>query len=63
MGHFTIPGPTSPVTCCHLAGGQSHPAGKNRGLVWMADFRSRADFEAGGNLGWEPDEMALEADE
>ncbi|CAL1167570.1 unnamed protein product [Cladocopium goreaui] len=29
-----------------LAGGQSHPAGKNRGLVWMADFRSRADFEA-----------------
>jgi len=27
----------------------------------MADFRSRADFEAKGNLGWE-DEMALEAD-
>ena len=45
----------------HLAGGQSHPAGKNRSLVWMADFRSRADFEASGNLG-EPGEMALEAD-
>eukprot|EP00438_Fugacium_kawagutii_P031079 Skav204621 [mRNA] locus=scaffold1712:222516:225149:- [translate_table: standard] len=29
-----------------LAGGQSHPAGKNRSLVWMADFSSYADFQA-----------------
>lgn len=27
-------------------GGQAHPAGKNRSLVWMADFSSYADFEA-----------------
>eukprot|EP00439_Symbiodinium_sp_Y106_P030536 s2191_g3.t1 len=29
-----------------LPGGQSHPAGKNRSMVWLADFQTRAHFEA-----------------
>jgi len=29
-----------------LEGGQSHPSGRNRSLVWMADFNSISDFEA-----------------
>ncbi|CAJ1443641.1 unnamed protein product, partial [Effrenium voratum] len=29
-----------------LPGGQQHPAGKNRSLVWLADFKTAADYEA-----------------
>eukprot|EP00913_Durusdinium_trenchii_P025303 g23754.t1 len=33
-------------TDLRLPGGQSHPSGKNRSLVWLTDFSSWADFEA-----------------
>mmetsp|Transcript_21613 Transcript_21613/g.50209 ORF Transcript_21613/g.50209 Transcript_21613/m.50209 type:complete len:229 (+) Transcript_21613:53-739(+) len=29
-----------------LSRGQKHPAGKNRSMVWLVDFRSTSDFEA-----------------
>merc|ERR1712190_507619 len=28
-----------------LEGGQNHPAGKNRTLVWQADFKSSEDYQ------------------
>lgn len=31
--------------CTAFEGGQSHPSGRNRSLVWMADFNSISDFE------------------
>lgn len=28
-----------------LKGGQNHPAGKNRGILWAASFKSQKDYE------------------
>mmetsp|Transcript_2041 Transcript_2041/g.3069 ORF Transcript_2041/g.3069 Transcript_2041/m.3069 type:complete len:105 (-) Transcript_2041:52-366(-) len=38
-----------------LPSGQNHPAGKNRVIVWTADFASEADYEV---YGGHPDHVA-----